>query len=128
MKEKKTISHYFKVQRTERYLRLKLLNLNIYFSIGTLRTRKRGEYRRQRTAIKRRLVAERKCCEHCGKPLDFGNASVHHVIPVSVDKSKQLDYDNLQLLCTECHARLHEIEQLRAKVERVSNKTASIAL
>lgn len=38
-------------------------------------------------------------CELCGKKAE----QVHHQIPVSVDKSKELDWENLMSVCSHCH-------------------------
>jgi len=32
---------------------------------------------------------------------------VHHIVERSIDASKELDWNNLQALCHECHSRLH---------------------
>lgn len=48
-------------------------------------------------------------CEQClkeGKVI-LGK-EVHHKIPIDVDWSKRLDYDNLILLCSDCHNKIHE--------------------
>lgn len=41
------------------------------------------------------------CCAACGRSKDL---EVHHVVPVSVDKSKECDPTNLLTLCADpCH-------------------------
>ena len=39
-------------------------------------------------------------CQACGT---HKNLQVHHIIPVSIDKTKELDYNNLITLCKTCH-------------------------
>lgn len=39
-------------------------------------------------------------CQSCG---NYKNLQVHHIIPVSVDKNKELDPENLITLCKTCH-------------------------
>lgn len=110
---------FFRIQKTDRYLRIKIGILNIYFSLHPLSTRKKnsdtGGGKVKRKKLKRRLLDEIGFCQHCGKPLTWDIASVHHIVPKSVDPSREFDFSNLQLLCTECHTRIHQIEQLKAK-------------
>lgn len=48
-------------------------------------------------------------CELCRAQGRLVQAThVHHVIEISVDRSKALDVDNLQSLCSPCHTRLHK--------------------
>jgi 5-methylcytosine-specific restriction protein A len=44
-------------------------------------------------------------CERCGKKI--ANV-VHHLVPIEVDYTKRLEYDNLQSLCRECHEIVHK--------------------
>ena len=48
-------------------------------------------------------------CELCKKNgiKKCGN-EVHHIIPIEKDWNKRLDYDNLILLCSDCHNAQHE--------------------
>ncbi len=113
--------HYiFRIQRTRQYLRFKFWKFNIYLTLRPLSVRQngleRGNLKKKRYKMKERLLNERGFCQHCGKPLDWENASVHHIIPKSVDRSKEFDPSNLMLLCNECHTRHHQIEQLKAKM------------
>lgn len=39
-------------------------------------------------------------CQACG---NYKNLEVHHIIPVNVDRSKELDPENLITLCKTCH-------------------------
>lgn len=49
-------------------------------------------------------------CLDCGLGVDDGvvGFDVHHVIPVSIDKSKAFDVDNIVVLCKECHKKRHK--------------------
>lgn len=115
--------HFFRIQKTDRYLRIKIGLLNIYFSWHPLSTRQKntdtGGRKNIRKAIKRRLLRERGFCQHCGRPLTWETASIHHVVPKSVDPTKEFDESNLMLLCADCHVRIHRIEQLEVKKNRI---------
>lgn len=112
--------HYFRIQKTDRYLRVKIGLLNIYFSWHPLSTRQKntdtGGRKNKRKAIKRKLLDELGFCQHCGKLLDWNTASVHHIVPRSVDPAREFDRGNLMLLCADCHTQIHRIEQLEAKM------------
>lgn len=48
-------------------------------------------------------------CELCKKNgIIRQGKEVHHIIPIETDWSKRLDYDNLILLCSDCHNLQHE--------------------
>ena len=40
---------------------------------------------------------------------------VDHIIPLSVDRSKRLDIDNLQCLCRSCHKRKTDEDLVKYK-------------
>lgn len=42
-------------------------------------------------------------CELCGAIA----TNVHHKVPIQVDWSKRLEYDNLMALCVSCHNKQH---------------------
>ena len=44
-------------------------------------------------------------CEECGKAIA---EDVHHVIPITADWERRLDYNNLKALCVRCHNRKHK--------------------
>ena len=47
-------------------------------------------------------------CELCRKNGIIKEAKeIHHKIPLNVDWSKRLDYDNLIALCSDCHNQQH---------------------
>ena len=47
-------------------------------------------------------------CEICKKKKIIKQGKeVHHIIPIEKDWSKRLDYDNLILLCNDCHNEQH---------------------
>lgn len=54
-------------------------------------------------------------CELCYKNgIKKCGKEVHHIIPIEEDWNKRLDYDNLILLCSDCHNAQHErISQLQ---------------
>lgn len=48
-------------------------------------------------------------CEECKKQgIVKPGVDVHHIVPIEIDWSKRLDYNNLILLCKECHNEKHE--------------------
>lgn len=48
-------------------------------------------------------------CELCKKKKIIKQGKeVHHIIPIEKDWNKRLDYDNLILLCSDCHNLQHE--------------------
>lgn len=48
-------------------------------------------------------------CELCNKNnIIKQGKEVHHIIPIEKDWNKRLDYDNLILLCSDCHNLQHE--------------------
>lgn len=48
-------------------------------------------------------------CELCNKnKIIKQGREVHHIIPIETDWNKRLDYDNLILLCSDCHNAQHE--------------------
>lgn len=48
-------------------------------------------------------------CEHClKKGIVRAGREVHHIIPIEEDWNKRLDFDNLVLLCSDCHNAEHE--------------------
>lgn len=59
-------------------------------------------------------------CAMCGKP---GN-EVHHQIPVSVDKSKELLWDNLLTGCSSCHLKFFHLGSYRSFCEDIKVKAA----
>lgn len=47
-------------------------------------------------------------CEICKKKKIIKQGrEVHHIIPIETDWNKRLDYDNLILLCPDCHNLQH---------------------
>lgn len=48
-------------------------------------------------------------CERClKKGIVRAGKEVHHIVPIDKDWEKRLDYDNLILLCNDCHNEMHE--------------------
>lgn len=48
-------------------------------------------------------------CERCkAKGVIREGVEVHHIIPIDECWDKRLDFDNLELLCCDCHNRSHE--------------------
>ena len=48
-------------------------------------------------------------CELCRKNGIIKEAKeIHHIVPIEIDWSKRLDYNNLIALCSDCHNAQHE--------------------
>lgn len=58
-------------------------------------------------------------CEEClRRGIVEQGKEVHHIVPLDEDWSRRLDYDNLILLCPDCHAEAHERDSELQKFER----------
>ena len=59
--------------------------------------------------LRQRKLALDPVCEDCDANDIIGVAAteVHHIVPVSVDPSREFDFSNLCSLCKECHNRRH---------------------
>lgn len=62
----------------------------------------------------RRKRDKNNLCEFCleNKKLNVANVC-DHIVPIKIDWSKRLDYDNLQMLCHECHNKKTREDELR---------------
>ena len=51
------------------------------------------------------LSAHRQVCMLCGRTPNESGSSLHvdHIVPRSLDRSKELDFENCQLLCKDCN-------------------------
>ena len=66
-------------------------------------------------ARRRKLKAEKLqdsdgLCQHCGKPPDWRGLALHHKVRLSQGGKTQ--FDNLELLCGQCHSEAHNIKEL----------------
>ena len=64
-------------------------------------------------------------CEVCGKKAK----ETHHIIPVHIDKSKELVWDNLLAVCRECHFSFCHFfswksfnKDIEEDIERINNR------
>lgn len=58
-------------------------------------------------------------CERCkARGIVREGREVHHIVPLDKDWSLRLDYDNLILLCSDCHAEAHERDSELQRFER----------
>ena len=55
--------------------------------------------------LRSEFFKENPLCALCGKP----GEAIHHVIPVSVDPSKELEKSNLLTGCSSCHLKLFHL-------------------
>ncbi len=112
------ITPYLLIRKVDKCIRIKIGRLNIYLSPYALSlndNREKSHHKKKRRKLREMLLAERGFCQHCGKPLDWHTASIHHIVPKHIDRSREFDPNNLMLLCAPCHARLHQMEDLKAK-------------
>lgn len=64
--------------------------------------RRHGSWRRLRERL--RLARGIWRCEQCGA---VAALEAHHVVPVSVDRTRELDPSNIRFLCVPCHDGQH---------------------
>ena len=65
-------------------------------------------YDRQWRGLRASYLAEYPLCQDCEHRGTVTAASeVHHVVPISVDKTRRLDWSNLRSLCGACHVEQH---------------------
>lgn len=58
-------------------------------------------------------------CERCReRGIIREGREVHHIVPLDKDWSRRLDYSNLILLCSDCHAEVHERDSELQRFER----------
>lgn len=73
------------------------------------KTTKEKGYDSRWKSMSENVRKERPLCEDC---LENGivrpSAECHHVVPISVDRHRRLDPNNVVALCKECHHRRHE--------------------
>lgn len=112
----------FKITKCPKYFRLEIGKLNIYLTWGQqLRTRNRDAQRKdrnKRSALKRKLIKEKQCCEFCGKRLTWEEARVHHIKERWKYPELEFEYTNLMLLCDPCHVGLHRQQTLKENFEK----------
>lgn len=66
------------------------------------------EFRQEFIRHCRRSYEEPPCCESCGAE---GNFHVHHKKYIEGREPWEYNYDDLRLLCAECHGVIHDVEQ-----------------
>ena len=62
-------------------------------------------------------------CENCKKNgIVRAGREVHHIVPIEEDWNKRFNFDNLVLLCSDCHNAEHErISQLQKFLKEWEN-------
>ncbi len=110
------LGKFLRLEQTNCFIRFKFGMVNFYFSYRPLSSRNgaedKGRRKKLRRKLKWRLLTEKGCCEQCGKPLDWLSSSVHHIVPKRDDPSREFDYENLRLLCVECHENVHRFDYI----------------
>ena len=69
-------------------------------------------------------------CEDCLERGQYRPGEiVHHVVPISraniADPSVTLNWDNLRLLCRQCHERIHRSKPRRYTIDELGRVTAT---
>lgn len=73
-------------------------------------------------SIRKEHIEKQPCCQACGS---CKKPEVHHIIPVHVDPSKELDPDNLITLCDKyCHFVFGHFMNYKSWNENVENDAA----
>lgn len=58
-------------------------------------------------------------CENCKKKgIVRAAREIHHIVPIEIDYSKRLEYENLIALCKDCHDSFHGRESQLQKFLR----------
>lgn len=107
---------FFRIQLTDKYLRLKIGEYNLYIAHHAMRPIRVEKRQRERKRRKLRGIVLDRCghkCEMCGCDLDWQSISLHHIKPRLTHPELEFDTDNIMGLCRGCHARVHEIERLQ---------------
>lgn len=59
-------------------------------------------------------------CEQCrAKGIVKAGTEVHHIVPIDADWGRRLDFDNLILLCRDCHDSKHGRESALQTFNRI---------
>lgn len=90
--------------------------LGLYFTISNCRVKKRHAcgYSRENYEGKRLYKIKKRqyeqsggCCPHCGRPVTFDEAELHHVLPYARFQDLIGEERNTVLLCHDCHKEIH---------------------
>lgn len=71
------------------------------------------KFRNEMTAKKRRAIKlwllDRTGgkCEMCGRTVEYGTMSLHHILPVSMAPELSTTKSNMMCLCSDCHRKIH---------------------
>ena len=86
-----------------------------YLYLSTRRLKGRGKHddllrnkRKKLLRLKNRIYKMNGgLCECCGRPFFCEEMEVHHIVPVSENPRLITAFSNLQVVCPECHAKIH---------------------
>lgn len=87
----------------------------IYFYVSTRRLKRRQKYdaviRNQHKKLQRikreKWMANDGRCEECGQRFRIEDMQLHHIVPLSKNPALAVSISKLQLVCPDCHNRLH---------------------
>ncbi len=98
----------------EVYKRFRLFGLYFYVSSVRMKRRRRKDeqMRNRRKELQRmKVILYRRqcgCCAMCGRRFVKEALEIHHLIGISEAPGLALTQRNLQLLCHDCHVRVHQ--------------------
>ncbi len=68
-------------------------------------------------------LSEEPLCEHClAKNIVTAGEEVDHIISITIDWSKRLSYDNLQVFCKSCHSKKTAKDKLQKDIQKSMNE------
>lgn len=96
----------------------------LYFYVSSIRMKKRrtaDERMRNMHNILRKkkkmlYKTQNGCCACCGKRFIPEALEIHHIVGINENPGLATNIKNLQLLCHECHVRLHKEKRRAANV------------
>lgn len=102
--------HAGKNNQGKKYLRICVCNWRFVIANGpvSIKNPRNLVSHKLRKKIKARKLEEHECkCEICGKDLNWENAELHHILPVSLAPEFARDPKNMMILCHDCHKAIH---------------------
>lgn len=97
-----------------RLYRLKIGHWRLVLANCRLKKMPPAQARRGKSFYKVLIAAKRRrfkqnggVCEICGRPLDFDDAEIHHILPFSEFPQYGTNPANLEVACDECHRAIH---------------------
>lgn len=83
-------------------VRIYVCNLNLKPYLRPLDNRNSSGKRKFRMPLYNRGGGK---CEYCGKPIDYNDMQLHHIVPLSMNGNN--NPHNIMCICDECHRLIH---------------------